>query len=192
MKQRTIIVASVLAATGLAGLAYASESREKSAPDKPRATITRASVPAPFSRAERRAIVESAITAVHKSVHLDAREQNGNKIPRRLWGEAIRKLRPLRVINDRMNVMIVLTDDNRSESGIYVGNPLSSHLCPYTETTSAGYERLSKPEDRTFGHLSRYHARKKQSPTGLRRGSDGTNEPSCRTESGTARRITRL
>ena len=140
--------------TGLAGLVYAA------APG--------ASASALLSRSGREAIVEAATTAVRESVQIDVHKRGGYGIPRRFWGQAIQKLRPLRVVNDRMNVMIVLTEDGRDEKGLYVTNLISSYAVANTDPRFAAFEPLSKPGDRSFGGLYRYHIRKKRRPTGPR------------------------
>jgi len=158
VKQQTAITVGVLALTALAGMAYAGQAREPGTQGKAKAAAP-GGAPArpPLSRGEREAIVKAAITAVHKSVQIPVHERDGDNISRIFWGEAIEKLRPLRVVNDNMNVMIVLTEDSRGEAGLYVGNVISS-----VYNTRATFERLSKPEDRrSLGHLLRYRIRKK-------------------------------
>lgn len=171
MKQQTIVVAGLIALaglTGLAGMVCATELREKRALDKPQVATPGASTNSLLSHGGREAIIKAALTAVHKSVQVDVRERDEDKTPLRFWGEAIQKLRPLRVVNDRMNVMIVLTDDSHNEKGLYVGNPISSYGVP--NFRFAAFELLSKPEDKSFGWLSRYDTRKKQRTANIRQG----------------------
>ncbi|MES2459024.1 MAG: hypothetical protein V4671_00465 [Armatimonadota bacterium] len=164
MKRQTILVAGLIGLIGLAalpGVADAAELRDTRAQSKPRAAVLAAS--------ERIAIIDAAFAAVHKTVQIDVRKRNGDLIPRRFWGPAIEKLRPLRVINDRMNVRIVLTDDSRNEKGLYVGNYISSYSGP--DSRDPAYELLSKPGERSGGTLYRYHIRKQPSPTRPRKAS---------------------
>lgn len=168
MKQQIIIIAGLIALTGLRGIAYATELQEKRAQGKLQVAVPGTLARAILSRGEREAIVKAAFTAVHKSVQVDVHKRNGDKIPQRFWGEAIQKLRPLRVVNDRMNIMIVRTEDSKNERGLYVTNPISSYGMSITDPRFAAFESLSKPEDRSFGHLFRYHIRKKQRSTSLR------------------------
>ena len=162
-------------------MAYAAtELREKKTQDKPQATPPSASTSVPLSRGGREAIIKAALTAVQKSVQVDARERDGNKIPRRFWGEAIQKLRPLRMVNDSMNIMIVLTEDSQSEKGLYIGNPISSYAVFNTDPRFASFELLSKPEDRFFGTLSRYHISKKPRPTNPSQGDSGSRATKSR------------
>ncbi|MBT3193945.1 MAG: hypothetical protein HN341_15480 [Verrucomicrobia bacterium] len=48
-------------------------------------------------------------------------------IPRDRWHEPIRKLRPIRVYHDRLNLVIVLSETEHTETGVYVRNPIASY-----------------------------------------------------------------
>ena len=50
------------------------------------------------------------------------------KLPPENWPKAVRVLRPLRIYSDRVNTVIVLSEEHGIERGIYVYVPISSHL----------------------------------------------------------------
>ena len=117
----------------------------------------------PLSRAAQRVqIVTAAQQAIHRFAHLDPKERRGEQIPRRFWGAAIARLQPVRVVNDRMNVMIVLGEDVKQEHGLYVSVPISSYAPGY-DGRFAVFEKLSQPQDqpqdKVLGVLYRYRLR---------------------------------
>ena len=69
------------------------------------------------SKAEREAIVAAANQAIRTYLKGDPKLRRGDEIPRESWGEAILRLKPLRVRNDRVNVAIVLRDEDGVEEG---------------------------------------------------------------------------
>src|SRR5436190_23700983 len=71
-----------------------------------------------LDKAEREALVSAAQKAYQKHVKSDAKD--GKLIRKEHWGEAIERLKPQRVYDDRVNVAIVLSDDGKTEGGIYV------------------------------------------------------------------------
>jgi hypothetical protein len=108
-----------------------------------------------LSQKQRIAIMEEASHAVKQYLHMSLKERKGNHIPQRLWGSAIRKLKPLRVVNDRVNVAIVLQESTEAEQGLYVRIPISSYA-PGLDKRFATFEKLSKPEDKSLSELYRY------------------------------------
>ncbi len=106
-------------------------------------------------KAEREAIVAAANQAIRTHLKGDPKLRRGDEIPRESWGEAILRLKPLRVRNDRVNVAIVLREENGVEEGLYVSIPISSHA-PTVGDRFAVLEKLSGMDDRTFGTLYRY------------------------------------
>jgi hypothetical protein len=126
---------------------------------KPQAKPAGKSLDLALSREKRMAIVKNANHAIYQYLRMDPKKRNGDEIPRRFWGKAILKLKPLRVINDRVNVAIVLRDDEQSEQGLYVAIPISS-TTPGHGKSFALWEKLSKPEDKSFGELYRYSIEK--------------------------------
>ena len=108
-----------------------------------------------LSQEERVAIVKGAHHVLQQYVRMDAKERKGDEIPQRFWGEAILKLKPLRVLNDRVNVAIVLREDEQAEQGLYVVLPISSVTPGYGKRFTL-WEKLSKPKDKSFGELYRY------------------------------------
>ncbi len=107
-----------------------------------------------LDRAARERIIAGANAAVHK--HLTGAPNAGNEplISKELWGEAISALKPLRVVNDRVNVFIVLKEDATTEEGLYVSNPISSYA-PGLDKRFLEFEKVSDPGDHTFGSLYR-------------------------------------
>jgi hypothetical protein len=112
-----------------------------------------------LSQEERSAIVKDANYAYRQYVGMDVKERKGDEIPQRFWGEAILKLKPVRVLNDRVNVAIVLRDDEHSEQGLYVNLPISSVAAGHGKKFVL-WEKLSKPEDKSFGELYLYSIEK--------------------------------
>ncbi len=114
--------------------------------------------PAP-SKTEREAIVTAAKQAIRTYLKGDPTLRRGDEIPEESWGEAILRLKPLRVRNDRVNVAIVLRDGEGVEEGLYVSIPISSYA-PMVGDRFAVLEKLSETDDRTFGTLYRYKLKK--------------------------------
>jgi len=108
---------------------------------------------------EREAIVAAANQAIRTHLKGDPKLRRGDEIPEESWGEAILRLKPLRVRNDRVNVAIVLRDEDGVEEGLYVSIPISSYA-PMVGDRFAVLEKLSGPDDRTFGTLYRYKLKK--------------------------------
>ncbi|MFC1452263.1 hypothetical protein ACFLSJ_02840 [Verrucomicrobiota bacterium] len=65
-------------------------------------------------------------------------------IPSGRWHEPIRRLRPLRVYHDQLNVVIVLYETADSEAGLYVCNPISSFISDWHD--SADMQTLYDPD----------------------------------------------
>ena len=116
-------------------------------------------------KAEREAIVAAANRAIRTYLKGDPKLRRGDEIPRESWGEAIRRLKPLRVRIDRVNVAIVLRDVGGVEEGLYVSIPISSYA-PMLGDRFAVLEKLSEPDDRTFGTLYRYKLKKARTDAG--------------------------
>ncbi len=91
---------------------------------------------------------------------MELTKRDGSNIPKELWGAAIRKWNPVRVVSDRVNVKIVLVDSDRSEAGFYVNVPISSYVpsaSDFSELTT-----LSEPGDKQSATLYRYRIAKPQ------------------------------
>ena len=82
---------------------------------------------AQFDQAEREAIVAAATLALNKHVRGERKKESPDEIDPAHWGEAITKLKPLRVRNDRINIAIVLAVNAGVEEGLYISNPISSY-----------------------------------------------------------------
>ena len=117
------------------------------------------------SKAEREAIVAAANQAIRTYLKGDPKLRRGDEIPRESWGEAILRLKPLRVRNDRVNVAIVLRDEDGVEEGLYVSIPISSYA-PMVGDRFAVLEKLSETDDRTFGTLYRYKLKRARPDAG--------------------------
>ncbi len=107
------------------------------------------------NKLDREAIVAAANQAIRTYLKGDPKLRRGDEIPEESWGEAILRLKPLRVRNDRVNVAIVLRYADGVEEGLYVSIPISSYA-PMVGDRFTVLEKLSEPDDRTFGTLYRY------------------------------------
>jgi hypothetical protein len=117
-----------------------------------------------LDRAARQAIISAANKAVHKHMTRDQRVPKGPEISKKLWGDAIARLKPLRVLNDRVNVFIVLEEDEEGQEGLYVSTPISSYA-PGADERFLRFEKLSEAGDKAFGQLYRCKLRKSQPAT---------------------------
>jgi hypothetical protein len=107
-----------------------------------------------LDRVARQEIIVAADQAVRKHVRISPYDRNGDTIGQEYWGEAIARLKPLRVYNDKMNVVIVLKDNETTEEGLYVSVPFSSYA-PGQPPRFLVFEKLTQPEDKTFGEIYR-------------------------------------
>ena len=114
-----------------------------------------------LNRAEREAIITAANKAVHKHMTTIPEDQQGSEIPRSLWGEAIEQLHPLRVLNDRVNVFIVMREDDTTEEGFYVSLIISSYA-PGSPDRFLMFRELTEPGDKTFGTIYQCKLKKPQ------------------------------
>lgn len=121
-------------------------------------------MPAP-DKSEREAIIVAANQAIRTYLKGDPERRRGDEIPKESWGEAILRLKPLRVRDDRVNVAIVLREEGAVEEGLYVSIPISSYA-PSVGDRFAFLEKLSQPDDRTFGTLYRYKLKKARPDAG--------------------------
>lgn len=107
-----------------------------------------------MDRATRQEIVAAANQAVQKHVRSPQYDGTGDDIAREHWGNVIARLKPLRLYNDKVNVVIVLKEDETSEEGLYVSLPFSSYA-PGQPPRFLVFEKLTEPDDKTFGTLHR-------------------------------------
>ena len=70
------------------------------------------------------------VTEAHQAFRQLVTKENhaSTNIPPEFWGPTINSLKPLRVLNDRVNIQIVLTERDGIEAGFYVNLPLSSFI----------------------------------------------------------------
>ncbi|MEY2536277.1 MAG: hypothetical protein QOG67_17 [Verrucomicrobiota bacterium] len=54
--------------------------------------------------------------------------QPDGSIPERYWGAPIRALKPLRVYEDRVNIVVATNRTRHQEHGVYFCRPISSYL----------------------------------------------------------------
>ena len=80
-----------------------------------------------LSSVERAELIAESCKAMNAFLHIGLTERDGSNIPKRLWGAAILRLKPLRVTDDRLHIRIVLLESDRFEEGLYVSNPISSY-----------------------------------------------------------------
>ena len=111
-------------------------------------------VPA-LDQPRREAIVESAFQAYLKHVKAERNKEAPNFIDSAFLGEAILKLKPIRVRNDRVNVAIVLSEKAGTEEGLYVSLPISSYSAGADDRFLL-MKLLSAKEDRSFGRIYHY------------------------------------
>jgi hypothetical protein len=71
-----------------------------------------------------------------------AMQTSAGEIPRELWGEALKELKPLRVYLHHVNVVAVLRAEGQTEEGIYICLPISSYV-PTAGTDGFEYARLA-------------------------------------------------
>jgi hypothetical protein len=108
-----------------------------------------------LDKAQREAIVAAANQAFGKHVKGERKKEAPDEIVAANWGEAITKLKPIRVRNDRVNLAIVLSEKDGMEEGLYVSIPISSYL-PRIGDRFTYIERLSTKEDKSFGTIYHY------------------------------------
>lgn len=80
----------------------------------------------------------------------------GDTIPEELWGPAIRNLKPLRVMDDRVNIKIVLSETAEAETGLYINLPISSYF-----PDPGKFAELRPLDGETFGGVYQYKLLKK-------------------------------
>jgi hypothetical protein len=131
--------------------AEAEEAAEEAAQAKKAATRPGAGL----SPEERAAVVSAATDALRHYHHTALKDRKGDEFPEKTWGEAISRLKPVRVRYDRANVMIVMKEDERSEEGLYVATMISSYT-PGRGGEFATFKKLSEPGDKSAGELYRY------------------------------------
>lgn len=108
---------------------------------------------------QRLTLVREASAAFREHVKGDPKDRS-NEIPSRFWGPTISSLKPLRVVDDRVNIKIVIADKSGVEAGFYVNQTISS----FAPRHDYFLEHVSLPHstDETFGSLYRY---KQAAPT---------------------------
>ena len=111
-----------------------------------------------LSAGERVALVADAYQAERGFLQVELEKRDGSNVSKGLWGAAIRKLNPVRVVSDRANVKIVVVDSEHVEEGFYVSTPISSYLPAATDFSELTL--LSEPADKAPGTLYRYRIAK--------------------------------
>lgn len=92
------------------------------------------------------AISKAAYQAAHLFMtELSEDQRADNLIPRKFWGEAIEQLKPIRVEFDRVNVVIVTSENEQSEEGYYF-IPMISSYRPF-DKEDVTFTKLRSPED---------------------------------------------
>ena len=142
---------------GCAGKRRASGAAMPAGQSATRPTAGKQFSPHDLTAAERAAIVADAAKALREHMQ-DQQKPSNVEISEKRWGPALRRLKPIRLCNDRVNVMITLVDDAGQEEGLYVNLPISSYI-PEKDRFVA-FESLSQPQDGAFGSLHYYRLRK--------------------------------
>jgi hypothetical protein len=112
-----------------------------------------------LNQAQREAIVKAASQAIAKHVKAERKKEVPDEIDVAFWGEAIAKLKPIRVRNDRINLAIVLGEKDGVEEGLCISIPISSYL-PRVGDRFTHLTRLSGDKEHLTGTL--YHYKLKQ------------------------------
>ncbi len=107
-----------------------------------------------LTKQQRSAIVQAAQRAFTDFVRTPPEERKSDSIPESLWGDAIRALKPLRVVNDRVNIKLVLHESEGIESGLYVNLTISSYAPQAKDFLE--FVPLNQPDDKMFGQIYRY------------------------------------
>ena len=107
-----------------------------------------------ITKAQRVAIVQEAHRAFRGLADMPHNQRANDDVPEKFWGETIHSLKPVRVVNDRMNIKIVLHESGVIESGFYVTLPHSSFAPQAGDFLE--FAPLSQPDDKTFGEVYRY------------------------------------
>ena len=105
-----------------------------------------------LDKAARERLITGANEAMRKHLTGGANGSGVMLIRKEDWGEAISALKPLRVLNDRINVFIVLKEDATTEEGLYVSIPYSSYAATMDKRFLI-FEKMSEPDDQAFGTL---------------------------------------
>jgi hypothetical protein len=109
-----------------------------------------------LSPEQRAALMTEAQQAFSKFVRSDLKTR-GENIPEEFWGPITKSLKPIRVVDDRANIKIVLSDDD-IETGLYINLPISS-FAP-NKADFLEFIPLSQPDDHVFGQIYFYALQK--------------------------------
>ena len=110
-----------------------------------------------LTKEHREAIVAAANNAYKLHVNGPRMKESPDDIDKANWGDAIARLKPIRVRNDRVNIAIVLAENDGVEEGLYVSLPISS----YIPDRHAEMLKLSTRDDKSFGMLYYYQTKPK-------------------------------
>lgn len=143
-----LFLASLAFSPILCVLAEPHSPRRTSVPDK------RFLIPK-LTTAQRIALIKEAQGAYRKLVQTQTGDTR--RIPPEFWGATIASVKPLRVVNDRANIKIVLAEHGGIEAGFYVNLQISSFAPGLPGPDDfLEYVLLSEAEDKAFGSLYRY------------------------------------
>jgi hypothetical protein len=98
-------------------------------------------------------IIQEAQQSYSRHVRVPAKERTTD-IPARTWGPTIASLKPVRLIDDRVNIRVVLFDGDGMEAGLFIQQPISSYAPDPDDFLE--FIPLNRPEDQTFGQIYRY------------------------------------
>ena len=119
----------------------------------------RLAVPTLSSRT-RAAITKEAQETFGRFVRGDPTKR-GTNIPASMWGDTIKNLKPVRVVDDRVNIKIVTAETDDIDPGFYVNLPISSYAPQQSDFLE--FVLLNEPRDILFGGIYRFKALKKTS-----------------------------
>ena len=110
-----------------------------------------------LTKEQREALVAAANKTFQQHVKGQRKKEAPDDIDKAHWGNAIAKLKPIRVRDDSVNIAIVLAEKDGGEEGLYVSLPISS----YMPDRYAEMLKLSTREDKSFGTLYYFQSKPK-------------------------------
>lgn len=126
-------------------------------PDRASMGVKCPDVPKPTLE-QRKSIIAEASSTISRFLRTDPKLRDGNNIPETGWGEAVKSLKPIRLLNDKVNLKIVMAETADAESGYYVVVPISSYG-PQAKNF-ARFQKLTQADDKTFGEIYLYCLKK--------------------------------
>jgi hypothetical protein len=102
---------------------------------------------------QRNEVIQGANKTFSRLVRTDTKTRT-DLVPVEIWDERIAGLNPIRVVNDRVNMRIVLFETGGMEGGFYIIPPISSYRPNQADFLE--FQPLTQAGDRAFGEMYRY------------------------------------